>query len=208
MEPPCSVRPIAEWCILGIEVYSGTGQLSFLSPRGGKYIEIPRGARYHHGVLSFGGTYMEVSFDADVAAEHGVRAAVVLNHIAHLMRFPDGSQAGHFNTCGRAYVHVSPEYLWKMFPFMSLRQATEALRELREGGVSSPSANMAVSTPITATGTRWQRRETPSHDGSHQGTRKEGKHLWRFFVKHTRAISRSSTTKCSRATCHSKRGDS
>ena len=46
----------------------------------------------------------EVSFDADVAAEHGVRAAVVLNHIAHLMRFPDGSQAGHFNTCGRAYV--------------------------------------------------------------------------------------------------------
>lgn len=134
MEPPCSVRPIAEWCIFGIEVYSGTGQLSFLSPRGGKYIEIPRGARYHHGVLSFGGTYMEVSFDADVAAEHGVRAAVVLNHIAHLMRFPDGSQAGHFNTCGRAYVHVSPEYLWKMFPFMSLRQATEALRELREGG--------------------------------------------------------------------------
>lgn len=116
MEPPCSVRPIAEWCIFGIEVYSGTGQLSFLSPRGGKYIEIPRGVRYHHGVLSFGGTYMEVSFDADVAAEHGVRAAVVLNHIAHLMRFPDGSQAGHFNTCGRAYVHVSPEYLWKMFP--------------------------------------------------------------------------------------------
>lgn len=51
------------------------------------------------------------------------------------MRFPDGSQAGHFNTCGRAYVHVSPEYLWKMFPFMSLRQATEALRELREGGL-------------------------------------------------------------------------
>lgn len=92
MEPPCSVRPIAEWCIFGIEVYSGTGQLSFLSPRGGKYIEIPRGVRYHHGVLSFGGTYMEVSFDADVAAEHGVRAAVVLNHIAHLMRFPDGSQ--------------------------------------------------------------------------------------------------------------------
>ena len=78
---------------------------------------------------------MEVSFDADVAAEHGVRAAVVLNHIAHLMRFPDGSQAGHFKTCGRAYVHVSPEYLWKMFPFMSLRQATEALRELREGGL-------------------------------------------------------------------------
>lgn len=105
MEPPCGVRPIAEWCILGIEVYSGTGQLSFLSPRGGKYIEIPRGARYHHGVLSFGGTYMEVSFDADVATEHGVRAAVVLNHIAHLMRFPDGSQAGHFKTCGRAYVH-------------------------------------------------------------------------------------------------------
>lgn len=70
-----------------------------------------------------------------MAAEHGVRAAVVLNHIAHLMRFPDGSQAGHFNTCGRAYVHVSPEYLWKMFPFMSLRQATEALRELREGGL-------------------------------------------------------------------------
>lgn len=102
MEPPCSVHPIAEWCIFGIEVYSGTGQLSFLSPRGGKYIEIPRGVRYHHGVLSFGGTYMEVSFDADVATEHGIRAAVVLNHIAHLMRFPDGSQAGHFNTCGRA----------------------------------------------------------------------------------------------------------
>lgn len=100
MEPPRHVHPIAEWCIFGIEVYSGTGQLSFLSPRGGKYIEIPRGVRYHHGVLSFGGTYMEVSFDADVAAEHGVRAAVVLNHIAHLMRFPDGSQAGHFNTCG------------------------------------------------------------------------------------------------------------
>ena len=65
---------------------------------------------------------MEVSFDADVAMEHGIRAAVVLNHIAHLMRFPDGSQAGHFKTCGRAYVHVSPEYLWKMFPFMSLRE--------------------------------------------------------------------------------------
>lgn len=101
MEPPYSVHPIAEWCILGIEVYSGTGQLSFLSPRGGKYIEIPRGARYHHGVLSFGGTYMEVSFDADVATEHGIRAAVVLN----------------------------------LFPFMSLRQATAALRELREGGL-------------------------------------------------------------------------
>lgn len=96
---------------------------------------------------------MEVSFDADVAAEHGVRAAVVLNHIAHLMRFPDGSQAGHFKTCGRAYVHVSPEYLWKLFPFMSLRQATEALRGFAKA-VSSPSANMAVSTPITATGTR------------------------------------------------------
>ncbi|SCI63376.1 Uncharacterised protein [uncultured Clostridium sp.] len=135
MEPPRHVHPIAEWCILGIEVYCGTGQLSFLSPRGGKYIEIPRGVRNRHGVLSFGGTYMEVSFDADVAAEHGVRAAVVLNHIAHLMRFPDGSQAGHFKTCGRAYVHVSPEYLWKLFPFMSLRQATEALRELREGGL-------------------------------------------------------------------------
>lgn len=92
MEPPCSVHPIAEWCILGIEVYCGTGQLSFLSPRGGKYIEIPRGVRNRHGVLSFGGTYMEVSFDADVAMEHGIRAAVVLNHIAHLMRFPDGSQ--------------------------------------------------------------------------------------------------------------------
>lgn len=90
MEPPRHVHPIAEWCILGIEVYCGTGQLSFLSPRGGKYIEIPRGVRNRHGVLSFGGTYMEVSFDADVAAEHGVRAAVVLNHIAHLMRFPDG----------------------------------------------------------------------------------------------------------------------
>ena len=74
MEPPRHVHPIAEWCILGIEVYCGTGQLSFLSPRGGKYIEIPRGARYHHGVLSFGGTYMDVSFDADVATEHGIRA--------------------------------------------------------------------------------------------------------------------------------------
>lgn len=90
MEPPRHVPPIAEWCIFGIEVYSGTGQLSFLSPRGGKYIEIPRGVRYHHGVLSFGGTYMEVSFDADVATEHGIRAAVVLNHIAHLMRSPTG----------------------------------------------------------------------------------------------------------------------
>ena len=60
MEPPCSVHPIAEWCILGIEVYCGTGQLSFLSPRGEKYIEIPRGVRYHHGVLSFGGICMEV----------------------------------------------------------------------------------------------------------------------------------------------------
>lgn len=79
MEPPYSVHPIAEWCIFDIEVYSGTEQLSFLSPRGGKYIEIPRGARYHHGVLSFGGTYMEVSFDADVATEHGIRAAIVLN---------------------------------------------------------------------------------------------------------------------------------
>lgn len=97
MEPPRHVHPIAEWCILGIEVYCGTGQLSFLSPRGGKYIEIPRGVRNRHGVLSFGGTYMEVSFDADV--------------------------------------HVSPEHLWKMFPFMSLRQATAALRELREGGL-------------------------------------------------------------------------
>ena len=71
MEPPCSVHPIAEWCILGTEVYCGTGQLSFPSPRGGKYIEIPRGVRNRHGVLSFGGTYMEVSFDADVAMEHG-----------------------------------------------------------------------------------------------------------------------------------------
>lgn len=88
MEPTYSVHPIAEWCIFDIEVYSGTEQLSFLSPRGGKYIEIPRGARYHHGVLSFGGTYMEVSFDADVATEHGIRAAIVLNHISHLMRFP------------------------------------------------------------------------------------------------------------------------
>lgn len=113
MEPPCSVHPIAEWCIFGIEVYSGTGQLSFLSPRGGKYIEIPRGVRYHHGVLSFGGTYMEVSFDADVATEHGIRAAVVLNHIAHLMRFPDGSQAGHFNTCGRAYRRAR---IWRSRP--------------------------------------------------------------------------------------------
>lgn len=78
---------------------------------------------------------MEVSFDADVAMEHGIRAAVVLNHIAHLMRFPDGSQVGYFKSCGRAYVHVSPEYLWKMFPFMSLSQATAALRELREGGL-------------------------------------------------------------------------
>ena len=82
MEPPRHVHPIAEWCILGIEVYCGTGQLSFLSPRGGKYIEIPRGVRNRHGVLSFGGTYMEVSFDADVAAEHGVRAAVTGNAVA------------------------------------------------------------------------------------------------------------------------------
>lgn len=40
MEPPYSVHPIAEWCILGIEVYSGTGQIYRntpwcpLSPRG------------------------------------------------------------------------------------------------------------------------------------------------------------------------------
>lgn len=78
---------------------------------------------------------MEVSFDADVATEHGILAAVVLNHIAHLMRFPEGSQTGYFKTCGRIYAHVSPEYLWKMFPFMSLRQAGAALRELREGGL-------------------------------------------------------------------------
>lgn len=65
-------------------------------------IEIPRGVRNRHGVLSFGGTYMEVSFDADVATEHGIRAAVVLNHIAHLMRLPDGSQVGYFKSCGRA----------------------------------------------------------------------------------------------------------
>lgn len=78
---------------------------------------------------------MEVSFDADVATEHGIRAAVVLNHIAHLMRFPVESQVGYFKTCGRAYVHVPPEYLWKLFPFMSLRQASAALRELREGGL-------------------------------------------------------------------------
>lgn len=78
---------------------------------------------------------MKVSFDADVATEHGIHAAIVLNHISHLMRFPDGSQVGYFKTCGRAYVHVSPEYLWMMFPFMSLRQATAALRELREGGL-------------------------------------------------------------------------
>ena len=71
---------------------------------------------------------MEVSFDADVATEHGIRAAVVLNHIAHLMRFPVESQVGYFKTCGRAYVHVPPEYLWKLFPFMSLRQATAARR--------------------------------------------------------------------------------
>lgn len=116
MEPPCSVHPIAEWCILGIEVYCGTGQLSFLSPRGGKYIEIPRGVRNRHGVLSFGGTYMEVSFDADVAMDHGIRAAVVLNHIAHLMRFPDGSQVGYFKSCGRAYVHVSPESFGRCSP--------------------------------------------------------------------------------------------
>lgn len=51
---------------------------------------------------------MEVSFDADVATEHGIRAAIVLNHT---------------------------EYLWKTFPFMSLRQASAALRELREGGL-------------------------------------------------------------------------
>lgn len=135
MEPPCSVHPITEWCIFGIEVYSGTGQLSFLSPRGEKYIEIPRGVRYHHGVLSFGSICMEVSFDVAVATEHGIHAAIVLNHISHLMRFPDGSQVGYFKTCGRAYVHVPPEYLWKMFPFISLRQATAALRELREGGL-------------------------------------------------------------------------
>lgn len=84
---------------------------------------------------------MEVSFDADVAMEHGICAAVVLNHIAHLMRFPDGSQVGYFKSCGRAYVHVSPEYLWKMFPFMSLRQATAALRELREGGLDPDCRN-------------------------------------------------------------------
>ena len=30
---------------------------------------------------------------------------------------------------------MSPEYLWKTFPFMSLRQASAALRELREGGL-------------------------------------------------------------------------
>ena len=41
MEPPRHVHPIAEWCILGIEVYCGTGQLSFLSPRGGKYMKYP-----------------------------------------------------------------------------------------------------------------------------------------------------------------------
>lgn len=51
------------------------------------------------------------------------------------MRFPVESQVGYFKTCGRAYVHVPPEYLWKLFPFMSLRQATAALRELREGGL-------------------------------------------------------------------------
>ncbi|MCB6609306.1 hypothetical protein V3C10_10975 [[Clostridium] symbiosum] len=47
---------------------------------------------------------MEVSFDADVAMEHGIRAAVVLNHIAHLMRFPDGSQVGYFKSCGRGLI--------------------------------------------------------------------------------------------------------
>ena len=41
---------------------------------------------------------MEVSFDADVATEHGIRAAVVLNHIAHLMRLPDGSHYRNWYT--------------------------------------------------------------------------------------------------------------
>ena len=80
---------------------------------------------------------MEVSFDADAATEHGVRAAVALDHIAHPMRFPDGSQAGHLKSRGRAHVHASPERLWKMLPFMSLRQATAALREPREGGLAA-----------------------------------------------------------------------
>lgn len=134
MEPPCSVHPIAEWCIFGIEVYSGTGQLSFLSPRGEKYRNTPWCPLSPRGIVVWrhlhGGR-----FDVAVATEHGIHAAIVLNHISHLMRFPDGSQVGYFKTCGRAYVHVPPEYLWKMFPFMSLRQASAALRELREGGL-------------------------------------------------------------------------
>lgn len=53
MELPCHVHPVGRWCIILIEVYCGTGQLSFLSPRGGKYIEIPRGVRNHHGGFVF-----------------------------------------------------------------------------------------------------------------------------------------------------------
>lgn len=60
MKPTSDVQPIAGWCIICVEVYCGTGQLSFLSPRGGKYIEIPRGVRNRHGVLPFGGTYVHV----------------------------------------------------------------------------------------------------------------------------------------------------
>lgn len=78
---------------------------------------------------------MEVSFDVDVATEHGVPAAVIFNHIAALTQLPDGARTGYFKACGHTYVHVPPDYIWQIFPFITRRAAVTALRELVEGGL-------------------------------------------------------------------------
>lgn len=53
MEPRRRAHPVGGWCIIAIEVYGGTEQLSFLSPRGVRYFEYPYGAHHHRRGIFF-----------------------------------------------------------------------------------------------------------------------------------------------------------
>lgn len=53
MEPQRRAHPVGRWCIIVIEVYDGTEQLSFLSPRGVRYFEYPYGAHHHRRGIFF-----------------------------------------------------------------------------------------------------------------------------------------------------------
>lgn len=76
---------------------------------------------------------MKHLFDVDVAAEHGVNAAILLESIAYWVTQNEANQTNYFD--GRYWTYNSRRAYAEMFPYMSKRQVDTAFEKLINAGL-------------------------------------------------------------------------